>query len=62
MTMDNFTTVPRFLVYKHNVFMLRVSRLRAIQESPPQFENQIMARVYVRSIMHSTMNQKAPFC
>ena len=27
-----------------------------IRESPPQFENQIMARVYVRSIMHSTIN------
>ena len=33
-----------------------------IRESPPQFENQIMARVYVRSIMRSTMYQKAPFC
>ena len=34
----------------------------AIRESPPQFENRIMARVYVRSIMRSTMYQKAPFC
>ena len=33
-----------------------------IWESPPQFENRIMARVYVRSIMRSTMYQKAPFC
>ena len=33
-----------------------------IQESPPQFENWIMARVYVRSITRSTMYQKAPFC
>ena len=33
-----------------------------IRESLPQFENQIMARVYVRSIMRSTMYQKAPFC
>ena len=31
-------------------------------ESPPQLENQIMARVYVRSITRSTMYQKAPFC
>ena len=27
----------------------------AIRESPPQFENRIMARVYVRSIARSTM-------
>ena len=33
-----------------------------IQESPPQFENPIMARVYVRSTTRSTMYQKAPFC
>ena len=26
-----------------------------MRESPPQFENLIMARVYVRSIVHSTM-------
>ena len=32
------------------------------RESQPQFENQIMARVYVRSITHSTMYQKASFC
>ena len=32
-----------------------------IQESLPQFENRIMARVYVRSITPSTMYQKAPF-
>ena len=36
--------------------------LRTIRESPPQFENRIMARVYVRSITRSTMYQKAPFC
>ena len=34
----------------------------SIRESPPQFENRIMARVYVRSITRSTMYQKAPFC
>ena len=28
----------------------------------PQFENQIMAWVHVRSITSSTMYQKAPFC
>ena len=33
-----------------------------IWESPPQFDNQIMARVYVRIIMRSTMYQKALFC
>ena len=33
-----------------------------IQESPPQFENRIMARVYIRNITRSTMFQKAPFC
>ena len=35
---------------------------RNIRESLPQFENQIMARVYVRKITRSTMYQKAPFC
>ena len=34
---------------------------RYIRESPPQFENQIMAWVYVSSITRSTMYQKAPF-
>ena len=34
----------------------------AIWESPPQFENQIMGPVYVRSITRRTMYQKAPFC
>ena len=33
-----------------------------IRESPPQFENPIMAPVYVNRIMRSTMYQKAPFC
>ena len=33
-----------------------------IQESLSQFENQIMPRVYIRSITRSTMYQKAPFC
>ena len=37
-------------------------RENLIRESPPQFENRIMARVYVRSITRSTMYQKAPFC
>ena len=33
-----------------------------IQENPPQFENQIMAWVYIRSITRSTnLYQKAPF-
>ena len=34
--------------------------LEIIRESPPQFENPIMAGVYVRSITRSTMYQKAP--
>ena len=33
-----------------------------IRESPPQFDNRIRARVYVRRITRSTMYQKAPFC
>ena len=33
-----------------------------IRESPSQFENRIVPRVYIRSITHSTMYQKAPFC
>ena len=32
-----------------------------IRESPQQFENRIIARVYVRSITRSAMYQKAPF-
>ena len=35
---------------------------QTICESPPQFENPIMARVYVRSITRSTLYQEAPFC
>ena len=38
------------------------SIFQAFRESPPKFENQTMARLYVRSIMRSTMYQKAPFC
>ena len=38
------------------------SLLVVIRESPQQFENQIMARVYVRSITRRTKYQKAPFC
>ena len=33
-----------------------------IRESPPELENQIMARVYERSITRSTVYQQAPFC
>ena len=39
-----------------------VSSFKCIQESPSQFENRIMPRVYVRRITRSTMYQKAPFC
>ena len=45
---------------------LRQSRTRIsllnILESPSQFENRIMARVYVGSITRSTVYQNAPFC
>ena len=33
-----------------------------IRESPPKFENQIKARVFIRNITRSTMYRKAPFC
>ena len=36
--------------------------ISSIRESPPQFENPIMAQVFVRSITPSTMYQKVPFC
>ena len=39
-----------------------ISSLLGIRESLSQFENQIMALVFVRSITRSTMYQKAPFC
>ena len=42
--------------------MLKYHTVGCIQESQPQFENQIMARVYVRRITRSTMYQKAPLC
>ena len=41
--------------------VIHIYNVYHIRESPPQFENRIMARVYVRSIMRSTMYQKAPF-
>ena len=44
------------------VLVLNEIIINNIQESPPQFENQIMVRVYVSSITGSTMCQKAPFC
>ena len=39
-----------------------LNRSEYIWESLSQFENRIMPRVYKRSITHSTMYQKAPFC
>ena len=39
-----------------------ITESRVIRESPPQFENRIKARVYVRSITLSTMYQKAQLC
>ena len=34
---------------------------KTIRESPSQIENQIMSRVYIRSITRSTLYQKVPF-
>ena len=39
-----------------------LSPSRPIQESPSQFENRIMTRVYIRSLIGSTMYQNAPLC
>ena len=49
-------------VYVDKIYVLFCSVILALGESPPQLENRIMARVYVRSMMLSTMYQKAPFC
>ena len=50
------------ILLQQNVSLLgTVARTVVIRESPPQFENRIKARVYVRSITHSTIYQKAPF-
>ena len=48
-------------VFKILARALKVAYVGSIRESPPQFENRIMARG-VRSIMSRTMYQKAPFC
>ena len=65
----NFVSLPRsamgwsvvagFLGYTPCILFLMA---KALPECPPQFDNQIMAQVYVRSITLSTMYQKAPFC
>ena len=52
-----FDITSMFMLSKCCIYMVR-----RVRESPPQLENRIMARVYVRSIMGSTMYQKAPFC
>ena len=44
------------------ITVIEIDRINLIRESLPQFENRIMARVYVRSITRCTMYQKAPFC
>ena len=51
-------TLKREHMIQHMSFCYLIS----IPENPPQFENRIMAWVYKRSIMCSTMYQKAPFC
>ena len=43
-------------------FLFKWPIVKQIRESPPHFENQIMAQVYVRSITRSTLYQKALFC
>ena len=42
-------------------FTKREHMWKHIRESPPQIENPIMARVYVRSIMCNTIYQNNPF-
>ena len=42
-------------------FVFKYTCYSLIRESPPHFENQIMARVYIMSTMRSTMYQKAPW-
>ena len=48
-----------FIPFKRSVVAQMV---KCIWESPPQFEYQLMARVYVMGIARSIMYQKAPFC
>ena len=45
-----------------NISKFYISLDWQLRESLPQFENQIMAWVYVKSIKRSTMYQKASFC
>ena len=52
------------IIYKFEITLCKrlplvVTLVLLIRESPPQFENRIMARVYVRSITRSTMYHKA---
>ena len=49
--------IDQFMMCWNLSHILKVT-LYTIRESPPQFENRIMARVYIRSITRSTMYQK----
>ena len=52
-------------IYSRHILLSKTHKF-TIRESPPQFENRIMAQMYVRSITRRTtctcMYQKAPFC
>ena len=55
--------VTGYIVLSNQTSRYKSKRIRIVtRESPPPFENQIMAWVYVRGIMRSTMCQNAPFC
>ena len=48
--------------YGHIWSAICVCGIFCIRESPSQFKNRILPRVYIRSMTRSTMYQKAPFC
>ena len=54
-----FMNVRRFSKYAKVLLGFYIRFHCSIRESPPQFENLIMALVYVRSITRSTMYQKS---
>ena len=54
--------IYRVVILKYIFLKFYIYTQNIIQLSLPQFENWLMAWVYVRSIMGSTMYQKAPFC
>ena len=56
------TRLPTLWKISVNLYQIWWQMRCLIRESPSQFENRIMARMYVRSITHSSMYQKVPFC